>query len=101
VFFITPSEEDLEKTLFYQKPQQEEEEESDTESVKTIKLQKKSQQKDQTDTASIETIKPRNMKTLHRVLAMSKLRPSIDTTIHPPASNGTIQKITKKLSNYF
>jgi len=103
VFFITPSEEELEKTLFYQKPQQEEneEEESNTESVETIKPQKKLQQEEQTDTESIRTIRPIITKTLHRVLGMRKLHPSIDSTIHPPAGNTTMQKITRKVSNYF
>jgi len=104
VFFITPSEEDLEKALLYRKPQQEEEEEkeeSDTESMKTIKPQKKLQQEDQTDAESTRTVRHRNTKTLCRVLGMRKLRPSIDSIIHPPAGNTTMQKITRKISNYF
>jgi len=103
VFFITPSEEELEKTLFYRKLQQEEdeEEESDTESVETIKPQKKPQKEDQTDTESTRTVRPIITKTLCRVLGMRKLHPSINSTIHPPAGNATMQKITRKLSNYF
>jgi len=103
VFFITPSEEELEKTLFYQKLQQEEDEaeESDVESMETIKPQKKPQQEDQTDTESTRIVRPVIMKTLCRVLGMRKLRPSIDSTIHPPTGNTTMRKITRKLSNYF
>jgi len=103
VFHITPSEEDLEQTLFYRKPQQEEDkkEESNTES-------KKSQQ---TDMASIETIKPRTMKKLRKILTIKISRPNfitiriprpnIDGTVHPPTGNTTMRKITRKLSDYF
>jgi len=91
VFFITPLEEELERTLFYRKPQQEdEEEESDAESMETIKPQKKPQQEDQTDTESTRTIRPAIKKTLRRVLGMRKLCPSIDSTIHPPTGNTTM-----------
>jgi len=103
VFFITPLEEELEKTLFYRKPQQEEdeEEESDAESVENIKPQKKPQQEEQSDTESTRTLRPVITKMLCRVLGMRKLCPSIDSTIHPPAGNTTMRKITRKLSNYF
>jgi len=103
VFFITPLEEELEKTLFYRKLQQEEdeEEESDVESVETIKPQKKPQQEERSDTESIRTIRPAIKKTLHRVLGMRKLRPNIDSTIHLPTGNTTMRKITRKLSDYF
>jgi len=103
VFFITPSEEELERTLFYRKPQQEEdeEEESDAESMETIKPQKKLQQEDQMDAESTRTIRPAIKKTLHRVLGMRKLRPNIDSTIHPPTGNTTMRKIMRKLSDYF
>jgi len=103
VFHITSSEEDLERTLFYRKPQQEEDEEegSDTESTKS----------QQTDTASVETIKPRTMKKLRKILTikiprsnfitMRIPRPNIDGTVHPPTGNTTMRKIKRKLSDYF
>jgi len=84
VFHITPSEEDLEQTLFYRKPQQEEdeEEESDTESMKS----------QQTDAASVETIKPQTIRKLRKILTikiprsnfitMRIPRPNIDGTVH-------------------